>query len=105
MENQINEGVDATPEEKEEGETAPVEEEKTGISGEAVDGTKYTVDSPEVIAYKEIFPDVNDDAAIGSIISIHNTIFHGDDPAGAETIASIVKMIREKITPTADSAE
>ena len=40
--------------------------------GVAIDGTRFDATSPEVIAYREQYPDVELDAAIGSVVAMHN---------------------------------
>jgi hypothetical protein len=72
--------------------------------GEAMDGTEYSVESPEVVAFKNIYPDVTDEAAIGSILNIHNTLAEGGTPAG-EGIDEIITMINDKINATKPEPE
>lgn len=42
------------------------------LKGVAEDGKEFTLESPEVIAYKEQYPDVTDEAAIGSVVTEYN---------------------------------
>lgn len=42
------------------------------IYGEAKDGTRFDATSPEVIAYREKYPDVELEAAIGSVVSMYD---------------------------------
>lgn len=78
--------------------------EEKKISGLAKDGTEYTADSAEVKKFKEIFADVTDEAAIGSVVNMHNAIAEGEDPAG-EAADEVEKMIREKIDGVREEEE
>ncbi len=42
------------------------------VMGMAADGKEFTAESPEVVAYQVQFPDVNLDAAIGSVVMEYN---------------------------------
>ena len=42
------------------------------IKGVALDGTEFTAESPEVVAYRAEFPDVELEAAIGSVVDVYN---------------------------------
>lgn len=42
------------------------------IFGEAKDGTRFDETSPEVVAYREEYPDVTLEAAIGSVVAMHD---------------------------------
>jgi hypothetical protein len=75
----------------------PPADEEFDQQGETNTGVIYTADSPEVIKYKEIYPDVNDDAAIGSVIGMHQAIVEGSEIAGAEEVAEVIEMIKAKI--------
>lgn len=58
----------------------------------------YTVDSPEVQAYLAAFPDVGEDAAIGSVQGIHTAVVNGDTIAGdSEVVGQISTMIQDYI--------
>lgn len=74
--------------------------------GLANDDTQYGAESPEVIKFRELWPDVELDAAIGSVVSIHNQII-ADTADSSITEGSkkyeIVKMIKDKLL--ADSEE
>lgn len=63
----------------------------------------YTSDSPEVIAYREAFPDVELDAAIGSVISMRNAVISGGtiaiSPDKVMEVGEIIKMIKESLKP------
>lgn len=90
MENiQQEEGVAVTPHVENEAEemNQGTTEETTNaagddIHGEAADGTVYDLVSPAVVKYRELFPEVTPEAAIGSVVSIHNSIAEGAEPAG-----------------------
>lgn len=86
------EGVAITPNE-ETNETAETSAETLNKPfGLANDETQYSEESEAVIKYKELFPDVETDAAISSVISIHNRIIAGEEPAGeAEEVVEIIK--------------
>lgn len=73
-------------------------ENVTRLEGIAGDGTKYYSDSPEVLAYKEAFPEVATDAAIGSVIAIHDNIVNGKEPAAeGEEAMKIVDLVKANI--------
>lgn len=56
----------------------------------------YTVDSPEVQAYLTAFPDVSEDAAIGSVQGIHTAIVSGDTVAGDPgVVGQIATLIQD----------
>jgi len=69
--------------------------------GLANDGTQYSAESPEVVKYLEMFPDVELDAAIGSVVTIHNNVIAGAEVAG--DVKEITDMISAKLL--ADSEE
>jgi hypothetical protein len=46
--------------------------EDKNIFGMATDGTKFTAESPEVVAFLEKYPDVTLEVAIGSVIMEYN---------------------------------
>jgi len=80
-----------------EGEEKKVE----GEFGLAEDGTQYSAESPAVIKYKEIFPDVTEVAAIGSIVGIHNILAKGAgmEPAeGSVNIDEVINLVKENLT-------
>lgn len=58
------------------------------LKGIAAEGTpfekEFTLESPEVIAYREKYPDVTEEASIGSVISEYeNSISKSEDPNDA----------------------
>lgn len=59
----------------------------------------YTIDSPEVIAYKEANADVDDDAAIGAVQNIHTAVVNGSEIATPDSqkdvVGKIATMIQE----------
>lgn len=71
--------------------------------GNANDGYEYYVGCPEVEAYKLIYPDISDDAALGTIIGIHNMLLAGMIPAlpeesvNAVEIENVVAMVAKNI--------
>ena len=65
-------------------------------AGLADDDTQYSAESPEVVRYRELFPDVTEEAAIGSVVSIHNRVIAGENPAG-DAGDEIAGMIKEKL--------
>jgi hypothetical protein len=67
------------------------------LFGQANDGTQYSVDSPAVAAYKAKYQDVNDDAAIASVVGMHDAIIEGSDIANAEEVADVIALIKENI--------
>jgi len=69
--------------------------------GLANDDTQYSAESPEVVKYLEMFPDVELDAAIGSVVTIHNNVIAGAEVAG--DVKEITDMISAKLL--ADSEE
>lgn len=60
--------------------------EEYKYEGVAEDGTQYNIESPEVIKYMEKYPDVEKDAAVAHVISMHNngTLAELDEEAEAE---------------------
>lgn len=97
MENVQEEGVAVTPHEETSETTTATQETATNgssdIHGEASDGTVYDLVSPAVVKYRELFPEVTPEAAIGSVVSIHNAIANGDEPAG-ETLEVYDLIVR-----------
>ena len=81
--------------------------------GNAIDGYEYYSESPEVLAYKTIFPDVTDDVAIGTILGMRNLLLQGMEPAIPESdnkpsIEQVVEMIKatiEKEAPPESTGE
>lgn len=65
--------------------------------GMANDNTQYSIESPEVIKYLELFPDVTEEAAIGSVVNIHNHLLEGDENIAGDLSEEIVNMIRAEI--------
>lgn len=70
------------------------------ITGLTNDGTQYSLESPEVVAFKKLFPEVTDEVAVSSVVTIHNTVTNGEEPAG--DAVEIVEMIRAKIANGAE---
>ncbi len=73
--------------------------------GEANDGTLFNIDSPEVVKYKELYPDVNDDAAIGSVVAIYQAIKEGSEVANAVDLSEIIAMINDKLEENTDNTQ
>lgn len=101
MEETMQEGVAVTPNE----ETAQ-EPQAEDIFGEAEDGTRYNAESPAVVAYRELFPEVSLEAAIGSVVALHASVVSGEtvseDVVGADRVISI---IREGIASEAEAID
>ena len=57
--------------EEEKAESAPETPNAAPIHGRASDGTVFTAESDAVIAYRQQYPDVTLEAAIGSVVSIY----------------------------------
>lgn len=75
-----------------------MEEKQPGL---ALDGTQYSAESPEVVKFRELFPDVTEEAAIGSVVEIHDNIVESKEIAG--DAKEVEEMIRQKLL--ADSEE
>lgn len=69
--------------------------------GVAQDEYVYGVDSPEVVAYREIFPDLTEEAAIGSVVSMRNALINGGEiaPAGdhKEAVDNVIALIKQTL--------
>jgi len=74
------------------------------FNGLAADDTQYSIDSPEVKEYLNIFPDVTPEAAVGSVIEIHNNVAAGEDIA-SDKVESVIDMIKEKLAKPVETGE
>lgn len=63
--------------------------------GIAKDGYKYTSESPEVKHYRQIFPDVAEDASIGTVLNMRNALLDGGTPANPGDNAEVNALIEE----------
>lgn len=71
------------------------------LKGTANDGAEYTLESPAVIQYKAEFPDVTDEAAIGSIVQLHNNLSKNEDISKENFVAAsmtIIELVQENIS-------
>lgn len=97
--------VAVTPNEEEvTNEVAEPTPEVTKADGLAEDGTQYSEESAEVAKFMELFPEVELDAAIGSVVVIHNNIIAGNDIAGADSVKEVIDMISEKLLANSEEA-
>lgn len=108
----MQEGVAVTPNEETKQEaqteatTAPAPEQSEGIFGETEDGTHYDAISPAVFAYRQLFPDVSLEAAIGSVVGLHHSFVKGKAISGdVPGIERVVELIREGIASEAEEID
>lgn len=66
------------------------------------DGTQYSIESPEVVKFKELYPEVTDEVAISSVVGLHDIITDGGE-TNPEAI-EVVEMIKEKLMATSGDA-
>lgn len=79
--------------------------------GLAKDGYTYTPDSPEVVAYKELYTEeaLNDDVAVACVVMLHNQILDNTVPAVSEEKAvglnALIEQMRGNVKTEATVAE
>lgn len=76
------------------------------IKGIANDGFEYTPESAEVLKYKEAHADATDEAAVASVVDIHNSLLEGKEVATTgEADDVIVGLVRSNIKTEAKAEE
>lgn len=70
----------------------------------ANDGKEFTTESPEFIAYKEEYPDVTDEAALGSVVLMYeNTLTDPAETSAEEVEGESSEIVEESSDVPQDS--